>query len=179
MTNKCITLLLICLPLWGLAQERSIYLQGAYLGQMISHPGISLGLMTEISPALRVGIKAGAYHHHRMHTGVALSPTLEWLHTRDRGFQFGASLGAGYLRTWIPNTFELAEDGQVKRAPFSGTNHAILVPAVRLGKDLSVSRELPIAWYVQPQIMIQAPYFLGANPLFFLEAGITYQLNKS
>ena len=183
---------LIALPLYACAQQKSTSLQIGYLGGQITHPGINLGISQSFFEKsvtknngkthrheFRYGAKFGGFYHHNMHTGLLLAPEASWLLTKHKGSQIGFNIASGYMRTFIPNTFSVDEGGNISRSSLTGNHRFIIMPSVRLGKDLSKKRDLPIAWYIQPTLMWQYGGFNGTTKYFLVEAGITYQLSNN
>lgn len=191
MTNKLYWILLLLAPCWGISQDHPVFLQAGYIGETITHSGLTIGLSQQLwssdesalgqTPvsSLRWGVKAAAIYHRRMHTSLKVTPHVDWIRTQPNGFEWGASLALGYKRAFIPDVFEANEEGTFKFSGAAGTNHTVMLAGVRLGKNLSIRKDLPLSIYVQPQWMIQTPYFLGSTHFFLVEAGITYQLNRS
>lgn len=182
---------LLLLPLWGWSQDQGPRLRIAYLGGQITHPGITLGIDqvlfskdqersngATVRKEWRYGLDLGVYYHQDLHTGIFITPQLEWLRTGNRGGQWGFGLAAGYLRTFIPRVYEVDDAGNVSKRSLAGTDHGILMPHLRFGKDLSWKKKLPLEWYLQTNLMLQYPYFGGVNKYFLLEAGLNYHLKK-
>ena len=169
-------------------QSKAYHVKIAYNGGMIVNPGLSAGIQYSllggtrekkrgpVSQELRVGLAAGFYRHRRLHTGLSAGPEINWIRTGPKGFQFGIGLGLGYLKTIIPNTFEVGDDGQVSRDRFSSTDHLFFSYGIRLGKSLRISRERNLEWYLHPKILHQTPYFYKTNRYFLLEAGVNFKI---
>lgn len=164
-------------------------IQVAYSGTMILHPGINLDYSRNLTSQIRkkaegqlvtrqliCGLQAGSYYHKHMHTGLYLTPHIEWVKTTRKGFQYGIDLPAGYLRTFIPRVYEVESSGAVKKKNFSGTNHFIVAPSFRVGKKLK-HPGLIDEWYVRNKIMYMAPYPAGNTFRYFLEIGVTHWIN--
>mgnify|MGYP001801440790 CR=1 FL=1 len=171
-------------------QMDRLYLKLSYIGGMIVNPGISLGLNYELLgssvveetssksiSALRVGFALDFYHHRRLNTGLSLGPMVEWVRTTPKGFQYGAALSTGYLRTFIPNTFEIKENNQMQRNKFAGTNHFFYGLGLRFGKCLDLDDEKSLEWFVKPNLQFQSPYFEQSNKYFLTEIGVNYSMN--
>lgn len=160
----------------------------SYLGGYISHPGLKLSYDRpfkvqakttrkgkEIQSEWMYGASLGSYFHRRNHSSVQLLPHLGFLHTRASGFQFGASLGAGYQRTFIANSYQVSETNEVEKNLFSGQHLFAINPAIHIGKQL---KDSPLSWFIKPQLLLSAPYFEGMNTYLLVEAGLSYSLSK-
>ncbi len=173
------------------AQEanKGFYLKIAYAGGMITHPGFSVGAGYQLSQwtntkrngnivtqDIRLGINLGTYFHKRMHTGIFITPNIEWIRTSPKGFQFGLNLSGGYLKTFVPNTFKVDGEGLVQKQQGSGTDHFIFMPGLRLGKDLSINGKANMEWFVNNQLMFQSPYFDKTNKYLLTEIGVNFKL---
>lgn len=188
--------LIVLIGLWSFlsfslqAQEsdKGFYLKIAYAGGMITHPGVSIGAGYSLSQwskaksnglyvdqEIRLGLKLGTYFHKRMHTGVYLTPDVEWIRTGAKGFQFGLNFSAGYLKTFIPSTYSVNNEGIVQQKG-SGTQHFVFMPGIRLGKDLSKKGTGNVEWFVNNQLMFQTPYFDKTNKYLLTELGINLKI---
>ena len=181
-----LTSLLSVLSIGSRAQNR---IQWAYSGSMILKPGINLDYSRVLNSSIRkiadgrtttrqliTGLQVGSYYHQHMHTGLYLTPHLEWLKTTRKGFQYGIDLPVGYLRTMIPQVYKVEASGALKKEHFSGTNHFILAPSLRVGKRLKHPGFID-EWYVKNKIMYIAPYPAGNTFRYFLEIGITHWID--
>lgn len=189
---KTIYLLLGCLlyTTIGFSQtDRAYYAKVAYQGGMVLHPGLNLGVAYPILHSsrekrngqlvqreIRLGLNAGFYYHRRLNTGLNIGPEVEWLRTGSRGGQFGISLESGYLRTFIPGTYEVDDSGSISQATGVGTDHFFFSPGIRIGKILKAGKERALAWYIRPKLQFQRPYAGGSNNYFQTEIGITFKL---
>lgn len=185
-------LLLLCgIISTGYSQKGDLRLQAAIKATNFSHPGFSAGVFRTFhsreglkndrafQQEWRYGVIAGAYYHRRMQTGFYAAPTIEWVRARGKGFQYGFSLGAGYLAKVIPHSFSVSESGAVEKAPVAATHHFILIPGIRLGRSLSIRKGLPFEWFVKNSYMIQAPTFQGTSGRYLLEIGLTWTFKKA
>jgi hypothetical protein len=161
------------------------YLEAGYSGATIFHPGANvtygkvLGTKTNERRNTRQewigGLGAGFYYHKNRHTGVYVNPLIEWIKTNRKGFQYGLELPVGYLRTFIPNVYQIQENSQIDRLPFAGTSHLVISPALRLGHRFSENSFIN-GWYIKNRVMLITPYAGGLTPQYFLEAGLVKSL---
>lgn len=191
MKNLIVLMGLLCLLSSIQAQESDerFYLQIAYAGGMITHPGLnveagySLGKWSRtkktgqlVDQEIRLGLKFGTYFHKRMQTGIYLGPTLGWIRTGNKGFQLGINFSAGYLKTIVPNTYTIEDGGMVQSQKGSGNQHFFWMPGIRLGKDFSKNGSGQLEWFVNNQLMFQSPYFDKTNKYLLTEFGINLKL---
>ena len=165
----------------------------AYWGEMISHPGLKIEVnyilknwdkrkqdkagneiikdkMIVLSPSL------GLYYHKRYQTGITPAISFSYLSVRDSKKTFGAGMGLGYLRTWVPNTYKISESGDMEKV-ISSHNYAMNTIFLSWGRNLKQDGLIPSNIYVKPQFMLALPNFPNAVGYFMLEVGVKYQLN--
>ena len=164
----------------------------SYFGEMISHPGIKLGadfVITKwdktrykdeefskvVNKSLMVSPTLGMFYHRRYQTGLFIMPEAKYKRQNSNGRFFELGLGAGYLRTFIPKTFEVLENAEVKKTS-AGHNYFSTNYFLSFGKDLSIKSDLPIAYFIKPQFMYAVPNFPKGTGYFALEIGIRYLL---
>ena len=161
----------------------------SYFGEMVTHPGLMLSFdynLKSWTKAKKKGDKTilkslklepglGFYYHKRYQTGVLLNTELQFNRQSPKGNFFGYGFGLGYLRTFIPNTFEVSEGGKVEQTT---AGHNYFAPGIffTLGKDLSIKRNIPLCWFIKPNIIMALPNFPTTVTYFVLELGITYKL---
>ena len=166
--------------------KHATYLELGYSGATIFHPGISGSLYKPVAfkknenrnalSELFLGVQAGIYYHHNMHTGLYAGGTAKWVKTSLKGFQYGFDLQLGYLRTFIPQVYEITSAGEIKHLPFAGTNHFELFPSFRLGHHLQNDSFIS-GWYIKNGLMVTMPYTGNVASQYFFEAGIVKRLN--
>lgn len=187
--NRYFTILIfttLSLMIMPTCQAQTPKVTVSYLGGYISNPGLKVGytkpFKTNISTNKKnraiqtewsYGASVGTYVHRRNHTSVQLIPEVAYTHTRGKGFQLGASFGAGFQRTFIPKSYQVNEVNEIERNRFAGQNLFAINPAIRLGKQV---KDKPVAWFIKPQVMFSAPYFGGMNTYALIEAGVSYSL---
>ncbi len=174
----------LAIPITSIGQNQAMYIKIAYEGGMFTHPGFSVGIERSLGlkknadgpkNEFRWGGKVGFYFHRRYQTGVFVLPGVSWTKTTPGGFQYGGGFHTGYLRAFIPNTYQVSDAGSVDRKRFFGTNHLAIVPSFSLGKSL-LEKNISIEYFFNSQIMIQKPYFEGSNIYYVLSTGINYKL---
>ena len=186
--NQKIILLLFTVICFGNTSHGQQIIGGGYLSQNFTHPGLFVHYGTEwktIAPEGKSSTRhweasgqVGMYHHRRFQTGVLALGQVEWYLERPKGFQLGIGMNAGYLRAFVPGTWEPTGDGTFDRKPFSGTNHILFGPGIRIGKDLEAKTGLPMDLVLRNQFMTLIPWFENHSNSLLFSIGIHYRLSK-
>jgi hypothetical protein len=168
---------------WG-QNLRPESLSIAYWGEMISHPG----LKAEANYSLKSWEKEkqkknivlspslGVFYHKRYQTGVLPAVGLSYQSVRGAKKTFSGGLDLGYLRTFVPNTYQITEEGLMEGI-VAGHNYLATNVYVSLGRNIIQDGMKPSTIYVKPQFMLALPNFPNAVGYFMLEIGLKYQLN--
>lgn len=163
----------------------------AYVGETITHPGlkISLGYQLAVWEKIRskkhgredkiqksIGLSPGAgfFYHRNYQTGLWVWPELDCVRKSSKGNLCGIGIGAGYMRTFVPNVFTQNTAGVIE-ATRSGNHYFITGCLLTLGKDLSV-QNIPLAIAAKPQIIRATPNYAKGVWYFALEIAISYKL---
>lgn len=182
-------LLLVCLPTALAAQSKAVTV--SYFGEMMSHPGLKVGidysLKTWDKEKAKKGVSkiltksyqfspsVGFYYHRRYQTGSFLNAELSRKRQNAKGGFFSYGLNLGYLGTLVPNNFVMDDTGIVERK--LGVHYYVWSGlSLMFGKDFSIQHETPFGWFVKPQFMYALPNFPTGVGYFILETGITYKL---
>ncbi len=157
----------------------------SYMGETLLHPGAKLSVdyrivewdvvrlrgrrnKMNIHKNMFAGLAAGMYYHDGYQSGQFIIPQFQIQNLRNSGFYMGYGFGIGALRTSIDQVFVLSENNTIERSPINKWNSAF-EGSVEIGWFL---RRVPIAFYIEPQVMYSLP---GKTPYMFLEFGINYQ----
>ncbi len=166
----------------------------SYYGEIITHPGLKINTdfnvknwdkvrntkknsEKTVNKSLIISPSLGVYYHKRYQTGLFLMPELKYKRLNPKGMFYEFGIGAGYLRTLIPNTYEVSENGVVEKVP-AGNNYFSTNYFIAFGKDLKINKNLPLAYFIKPQFMFAVPNFPGGTSYFALELGICYKLKQ-
>lgn len=166
----------------------------AYWGQMVGHPGIKLQANyhvkewervknkkngTEIikSKALVLSPHLAFFHHKRYQTGITSGLSLAYDVVKSNNKTFSTGLGLGYLRTYVPNTYQISESGQMEKT-LSGHNYLAGSAFVSWGRAFQQKGLVPSRAYLKPQLMYSLPNFPNAVAYLLLEVGVNYKLIK-
>lgn len=191
-----LTVLCLCFGLISFSQKEKIdAISFSYFGEMIKHPGIKINADFPIkewdknksakedytkvfnksiilSPAL------GMYYHKRYQTGLFIVPEIKYQRKNYMHSFLECGIGLGYLRTFIPNTFEVDSNGEVKNGS-GGHDYLVTNYFITFGKDFIFNKPVPIAYYIKPQFMYAVPNFPTGIAYFALEIGFRYRFNFS
>ncbi|WP_421918960.1 hypothetical protein [Marinifilum sp.] len=164
----------------------------SYLGEMITHPGIKVsadfnmkewdktknshrGSSKTITKSLLFSPALGSFYHRRYQTGVFFMPEAKLKRKNPKGKFYEIGVGLGYLRTFIPNTYKVNDAGEVSKT-LAGHNYFATNYSISFGKDLSVKKNLLVAYFIKPQFIYAVPNFPNGTGYFALEIGIKYSL---
>ncbi len=165
----------------------------SYYGEMVTHPGLKISADLNIrewdkiksnrkdsskviNKSFLISPALGFFYHRRYQTGLFLIPEAKYKRQNPKGGFYEVGFGIGYLRTFIPNTYEVSSNGEVNKV-IAGHNYFASNYFVSFGKDLSIKKNLPIAYFIKPQFMYTVPNFPNGIGYFAFELGIKYILN--
>ena len=186
-------LLLFTLVLTVKAQKgRSASLSIAYFGEMLTHPGVKIGLNynllgwtknkrtrrgqeRSVDKNLLLQPSLGIFYHERYQAGLMVLPEWSLLRQNERGGHFSVGAGVGYLRTFIPNTYEVSASGEISKVT-AGHDYLLTSYFISFGKDFSVQKDLPFGYFIKPQFLYAAPNFPKGVGYFALELGLQFKL---
>ena len=158
-----------------------------YLGEMVTHPGIKIGLSytlldwnktrkeKKMVKSISLNPSIGTYYHRRYQTGVFILPELavNKVNEKNNGFSYG--IGAGYLRTFIPNTYSVNDNNEVKKEN-AGYNYFLGSTFISFEKNLKFSTRKPLKLYIKPQFMYALPNFPKGVAYLMMEVGLKYTI---
>ncbi|MPR36844.1 hypothetical protein [Salmonirosea aquatica] len=164
-------------------------LRVGYYGETVTHYGLKVArewslrsFVKERNRARRQLLVAPAlavYRHPQNHVGLVFFPELTYRRTSRRGGIFEAGLAPAYFHYFLEGTtYSPDESGELQRVRLAGGNAFLPTVFVGVGKDLSVRRQVPLAWYTRLNVMQQRPYNTSALMRFSLEAGLILPLKK-
>lgn len=173
----------------GHSQSR---LQLSYFGNWITHPGLRAGIEFDLAEKEVAKVREGKPNKMRLHqlmvvpsigffthpgtqSALMLQGDLEYRRTGTRGGLWGASAGAGFMKTFIPNTFSVDENGSVEKVS-AGHSYITTKLSLLAGKDLEAKRGIPLQVFAKPGVMLAMPNFPNNIGYFILELGVVYKL---
>ena len=185
---KWLTLLiLLSLPVSGKAQfQAPVTLSISYFGEMITHPGLKIGVNFRLkqwqhdqnSEALYLSLSLGSFFHRRYQTGVFLYPEINYGKQFSSGATISGGLGFGYLRTFIPNTFEINMDDRTVTKTRAGHHYFLPGISVMGGKEINDQNRFPSHVFVKPNFYYAFPNFPKGVGYFSLELGSSLNLRN-
>ncbi|WP_031527437.1 hypothetical protein [Dyadobacter crusticola] len=164
-------------------------LRVGYFGETVTHYGLRAAYDQPIASKVSKRNSAhkilywsaglAAYRHPQNHVGLIVSPELGYRRIGKRGSLFEFALSPAYFRYFLEGrTFEATPEGDFRRVRMAGGNAFLPTVSVSLGHDLSVRRQVPLAWYVRLNVMQQRPYNTSHLTRFGIEAGTLLALKK-
>lgn len=166
----------------------------SWFGETITHPGIKLGVTYQLksyekSKEKKNGNKKnitktfdlspciGAFYHKNYQTGVFVMPEISYSRKNAKGNYKAIGAGAGYMKTFIHNVYEMKGDGDIKKT-HAGSNYFVTNYFITFGKDFTIGKNIPAGIYIKPQLMYALPNYPKGVWYFALEAGLKYQFKK-
>jgi len=167
----------------------------SYFGESITHKGIKIGVNYELKSWDKTQIRkntsqktiykridlstsVGFYYHKDYQTGLFVLPELSYTRKNAKGNFITFGLGAGYMRTFIPNVYDINSNNEIEKTP-KGYNYFLTNYFIGFGKDLSIKHKIPMDIYIKPQIMYALPNYPNGITYFALEVGVCYKLTKN
>ncbi|MCU0353182.1 MAG: hypothetical protein MUD08_05495 [Cytophagales bacterium] len=157
-------------------------LRVGYYGETVTHYGLRTAYEQTVlsglnenkgsSHILYAAVGLAVYRHPHNHIGLILSPELGYRRTGRRGGLFEVSVAPAYFRYFLDGqTYRVNKSGDFERVRWAGGNAFLPTVSVGIGRDLSVRRNIPLAWYTRLNLMQQRPYNTSRLTRFSLEAG--------
>jgi hypothetical protein len=173
-------------------RPQSIY--ASYFGETVTHPGLKVGVSYQFKSWDKTKVKKsgnekviqksidlcpsiGLFYHKDYQTGIFVLPELSYSRKNKNGNYRTLAIGAGYMRTFIPNVYDLNSNGEIEKIHV-GYNYFVTNYSIAFGKDLSVQRQIPLSIYIKPQVMYAIPNYSKGTMYFALELGVNYSLTK-
>ena len=190
--KRLVVVALLCTSLGAFGQKADRSVHVSYLGEYLTHPGLSIGYSHALYSRTRVKTKhngkekqkdqkvfllhsLGAYTQPKLSSGMMLTTSLGYRKTRARGFFLQYMVGAGVFRSLLSGeTYEVSDNGEVSTAAFAGRTSFINTWSMGMGKDFSKTKDLPIAVYWSSGLWLRYPYNGFILPQFSGELGISY-----
>ena len=162
----------------------------SYFGETITHPGFKFGLNyqikgwnsikddgQEIKKNIQLSANIGFFYHKNYQTGLFILPILSYKRQKENGNFRAIGIGTGYLRSIIPNVYELKMDGNYDKIN-AKNNYFLTNYNISFGKNLSIKHKIPIEYFVKPQLLVASPNTPNGVKYFVLEIGVNFNLKK-
>jgi len=183
------TILLLAFISFILSAVSAQSLRVSYYGETVTHYGLKVAREWTLRSYTKARNQArkdffiapalAAYRHPHNPVGFVLSPELTYRRTSRRGGILEAGLAPSYFHYFLEgSTYQPDPSGEFQRVPLAGGNAFLPTVFVGVGKDLSLRRQVPLAWYTRLNVMQQRPYNTSVLVRFSLEAGLILPLKK-
>lgn len=167
----------------------------AYFSDYFTHPGIKVGVEYPLKRKFKVTVRRDStlkikekqlfwsvngiiYRHKGYNTGFIINGEIGKRKIRNRGFYTDFFVGWGYIRTFLPGkTYKANDDGTFSRSYLAGQNGIIPSIGFSLGKNYTLNKKIPIAWFVKQSFTFQQPYNSSIAFRWCFETGVTYWFN--
>jgi len=167
----------------------------SYFGESITHPGLKIGIGYQlkswdktkesknasskiINKSFDLTPSIGFFYHKDYQTGLFILPEISYARKNAKGNFIAFGLGAGYMRTSIPNVHEINSSNEIESTS-GGSNYFATNYFISFGKDLSTKHNTPLDIFLKPQIMYALPNYSTGIAYFAIELGVSYKLVKS
>ncbi|WP_375561995.1 hypothetical protein ACE193_05445 [Bernardetia sp. OM2101] len=162
----------------------------SYFGETITHSGMKVfaeyNLFTKVKNKKKNSEKnvyhsilltpSIAYFYHKNYQHAALGQfEVGYNRTSPNGNYWGFGVGVGYMRTFIPNVYELSPTGNIESIS-AGDNYFTNSYSFTIGKEIARNSEHPFAFFIKPIFTQARPSIMGTTPYFFLEIGTKIKL---
>ncbi|USD25861.1 hypothetical protein [Flagellimonas marinaquae] len=102
-------------------------------------------------------------------------PEIKIRRQNQKGGYFELGAGLGYLRTFVPNTFEVGPTGEVSKV-HAGHHYWAKNIFFTIGRELKSKNRSPIGMFIKPQFLYATPNFPKGVGYFMLEIGLNLKL---
>lgn len=148
-----------------------------YAGNNGWNPGVQVGvkLLEEYSPPAFFTCQMGAYWDPDSHVGVYLHAGIGYaMQLSEVSVLEWGVMPVGLYRSWLPQTFEVNDAGEVSVVSLPGNWYFSPSVSVRWARIL---RLMEGEWYIGIKGMALTPYNTSFLPLLLLEAGVNVPLD--
>lgn len=153
-----------------------------YFGELVLHPGLSLGLDYTLLQRKWVSIHTdadlGGFWHRWNNKSAFLKTSIGSRFVIGSAFA-DLSLGAGYMHSWAAGEiYQRAENSGVEKAVNKGHSHFMPTASLLFGWDGSRKRNLPFRIYLGPEVYLQSSFNHIFLPHIAAKLGFAYKLNQ-
>jgi hypothetical protein len=183
--------------------NRTYDLVAGYYGVQITHPGLRIGLETPLYAKVKdsegkrriqlaeldsfyhqkiikkvffVRPNLVFYYHNQNHMGLLINA--EYVKRRvSRWNSFREMVvGVGYLRTFLGETYEVDDAGNVDKKILAGNGYFAPSFTLFIGKDYHLKNKDIAGFYMGPTLFLLVPYNSFFSASFSIEFGLRYKL---
>lgn len=153
-----------------------------YFGELVLHPGLSLGIDYTLSSKKWVTIHwdtdLGGYWHRWNNTALFAKTSIGTRFPVSSMF-VDLNLGAGYMHSFpAGKIYQRSEDGGVVKTPNWGHSHFMPTFSVLLGWDGSRKANLPFSLHIGAEAYLQSAVNHTFIPHAAAKVGITYKFKR-
>ncbi len=125
-----------------------------------------------------LGGNVGFYWDPKSHVGAFNYYGITYRKTATKGFQYRVGLSPlAYYRSFLPETYEVDDNGNVKKLFLPGRNY--YAPVFTLGVGKQRKEKYLNSWFLNLNVMVLMPYNTNILPLLYIEYGYTFNLKKN
>ncbi|MCB0635419.1 MAG: hypothetical protein KDC54_02315 [Lewinella sp.] len=166
-------------PNTGFADRLALKVE--YFGELVLHPGLSVGLEYTLLRNTWVTVHGnadlGGYWHRWNHTAVFLKTSVGARLAMGPVFA-DLNLGVGYMHSWAAGElYQRADNGGVERAANGGHAHFMPNASFLIGWDGSRRHDLPWTIHLGPEVYLQSAFNHQFLPHLAAKIGFTYKFN--
>jgi hypothetical protein len=151
----------------------------AYLGEMLTHPGMSVGYESYLSNDSRFQVflraNVGFYHHYRNNNTYMFTLESGFRRNFASGIFLEQSLGIGYFYRKVhgDGQFAVEEDGSIVEKNALGRSFVPFLANVGIGYHIQTKRA-QISPFIRPNFYWKMPFNETPNMQMAMMAGILY-----
>ena len=184
--TKCIIFLVSMLAFQTIAQENIHKRHGfhiAYLGEMVTHPGLSIGYEKFLNYEDKFGIflrsTLGFYRHFRNNTTYMLTLESGFRRNFRSGIFVDQSIGIGYFNRWVhgDGQFYVNENGGIEEKSGIGRSFVPFLANLGLGYHIQTNKA-QFSPFIRPNFYWKMPFNETPNMQLAVMVGILYRSKK-
>lgn len=165
-------------------------IQVSYFGEQVTRPGLRVAAQKSWTLKERerkdrtrtwladAGLGVGGFYHRRYMTGLFLQLEGGLRKVSDKGRFVGLGGGTGYLRSFLPNVWEVGANGTAEKVS-AGHGYFIWSVHAQYGSRLHWFGWSNVSWHLKPQLLVGLPYFPKSVQWLALEVGLSFELPNS
>lgn len=187
MKRLIVLLFILYFPHSGIGREagkRNVNIQTGYYGEMVTHPGMTLGMEYSISASpnhqMILSTNMGGYVHPRNNTSLFLREQWGQRVCFRNGVFIEQFIGLGYLHHFAQGgkIYEVLPNGAVVKVPNNGRPMFMPSVGVGAGYDLGKLTGKKIMLYVRPELFWKAPFNGYYLTHLALNAGLIFNIKS-
>lgn len=162
--------------------EERLSLKVEYFGELVLHPGLTVGLDYTVARNNWVTIHwdtdLGGFWHRWNNTSIFLKTSIGSRLAMGSLFA-DLNMGVGYMHSWAAGVmFQRAEGGGVEKASNWGHPHFMPNASFLLGWDGSRRNNVPWTIHIGPEVYLQSSFNHTFLPHVAAKIGFTYKFHQ-